>query len=80
MVSRFYKKFSGALLWLVALSFPYLVSQAQAIPANNGADSDSWFVQALNAGLDKYAAAQRLSGQDNMAASATAGAQSALTH
>lgn len=53
---------------------------SQAVPANNGGESDSWFVQALNAGLDKYAAAQRLSGQDNMAASATAGAQSATLH
>lgn len=49
---------------------------SQAIPATNGAGNDSWFVQALNAGLDKYAAAQRLSGTDDMAASATAGAQS----
>ena len=53
---------------------------SQAIPAGNGADSDSWFVQALNAGLDKYSAAQRLTGQDNMAASATAGAQSSTLH
>jgi hypothetical protein len=51
---------------------------SQAIPANNGAGADSWFVQALNAGLDKYAAAQRLAGQDTMAASAAAGAQAAL--
>lgn len=53
---------------------------SQAIGANNGAGGDSWFAQALNAGLDKYAAAQRLSGADNLAASATAGAQSAALH
>lgn len=40
MVSRFYKKFSGALLWLVVLSFPYLVIQAAGLPANN--DIETW--------------------------------------
>lgn len=54
---------------------------SQAIPATaTGSDSDSWFVQALNAGLDKYAAAQRLSGQDDLPASAATGAQSATLH
>jgi len=52
---------------------------SQAIPAASSAD-DSWFVQAVNAGLDKYAAAQKLAGQDNLAASAAAGAQATTLH
>lgn len=40
MVSRLYKRFSGALLCLVALSFPYLVYQARTLPANN--DIETW--------------------------------------
>lgn len=56
-------------------------SPSQAIPATATASTDdSWFTQAVNAGLDKYAAAQRLGGQDNMTASAVAGAQSATLH
>lgn len=57
-------------------------SPSQAIPVATATAStdDSWFSQALNAGLDKYAAAQRLTDQDTMPASAMAGAQSATLH
>jgi hypothetical protein len=55
---------------------------SKAVPAATATAStdDSWFSQAVNAGLDKYAAAQRLTGPDNLAASATAGTQSAALH
>src|SRR5262245_31221331 len=43
MLSRFYKRHSGALLWLVALSFPYLMIQAESVPANN--DIETWLPQ-----------------------------------
>jgi len=52
---------------------PGRATSTQALPAMTQADS-SWFAQAVNAGLDKYAAAQKLANQDNLAASATAGA------
>jgi hypothetical protein len=56
-------------------------SPSQAIPATSTASTDdSWFAQAVNAGLDKYAAAQRLTGQDNLTAGAVTGAQSASLH
>ncbi|HLJ09813.1 MAG TPA: MMPL family transporter, partial [Planctomycetaceae bacterium] len=40
MLSRFYKRFSSAILWAVALSFPFLVVQAQSIRCNN--DIETW--------------------------------------
>src|SRR5947208_14701268 len=40
MLSRFYKRFSGVILWAVALSFPYLYYEAQSIPCNN--DIETW--------------------------------------
>ncbi len=40
MLSRFYKRFSRLILWVVALSFPYLVYEAQSIPSNN--DIETW--------------------------------------
>ncbi len=40
MLSRFYKKTSGALLWLVMLSFPFLYWKAQSTPSNN--DIETW--------------------------------------
>ena len=40
MLSRFYKRFSVLILWVVALSFPYLVYEAQSIPCNN--DIETW--------------------------------------
>jgi predicted RND superfamily exporter protein len=43
MLSRFYKRFSGVILWMVALSFPYLVIQADSVPANN--DVETWLPQ-----------------------------------
>jgi len=57
---------------------PGRATSTQALPAMSQADT-SWFAQAVNAGLDKYAAAQKLANQDNLAASATAGAESANT-
>ena len=55
-------------------------SPSQATQTQTTADNANWFSQALNAGLDKYAAAQRLGGQDNAAASAAAGAQATTLH
>jgi predicted RND superfamily exporter protein len=40
MLSRFYKRFSSVILWAVALSFPYLLYEAQSIPCNN--DIETW--------------------------------------
>ncbi|MBS0265506.1 MAG: MMPL family transporter [Planctomycetes bacterium] len=40
MLSRFYQRFSRLILWCVALSFPYLVYEAQSIPCNN--DIETW--------------------------------------
>lgn len=40
MLSRFYKRQSAVLLCLVAMSFPYLLIQAQSLPANN--DIETW--------------------------------------
>ncbi len=40
MLSRFYKRFSSVILWVVALSFPYLVYEAQSIRCNN--DIETW--------------------------------------
>jgi uncharacterized protein len=40
MLSRFYKRYSTAILWLVALSFPYLLMQAESVPSNN--DVETW--------------------------------------
>jgi predicted RND superfamily exporter protein len=40
MLSRFYKRFSGPVLWLVALSFPFLVFEARSLPSNN--DIETW--------------------------------------
>jgi len=57
---------------------PGRATSTQALPAMSQQDT-SWFAQAVNAGLDKYAAAQKLANQDNLAASATAGAESANT-
>lgn len=52
---------------------PGHATQSQALPAMSQGDT-SWFVQAVNSGLDKYAAAQKLANQDNLPAAATAGA------
>jgi hypothetical protein len=50
---------------------------SQALPAMSQGDTN-WFVQAVNAGLDKYAAAQKLAEQSTTnAASTAAGAQAA---
>lgn len=43
MLSRFYKRYSTAILWLVALSFPYLLMQAESVPCNN--DVETWLPQ-----------------------------------
>lgn len=43
MLSRFYKRYSAAILWLVALSFPYLLMQAETVPSNN--DVETWLPQ-----------------------------------
>ncbi|MFN0053176.1 MAG: efflux RND transporter permease subunit [Planctomycetales bacterium] len=40
MLSRFYHRYSAAILWLVVLSFPVLLMQAQSVPANN--DIETW--------------------------------------
>src|SRR5262245_9363805 len=40
MLSRFYKRFSVLILWVVALSFPYLVYEAHSLPSNN--DIETW--------------------------------------
>src|SRR5258708_15581122 len=40
MLSRFYKRFSSVILWVVALSFTYLLYEAQSIPCNN--DIETW--------------------------------------
>jgi predicted RND superfamily exporter protein len=40
MLSRFYKRFSVPVLWVVALSFPWLAYEAQSIPNNN--DIETW--------------------------------------
>ena len=40
MVSRFYKRFSSLILWIVVLTFPYLAYHAQSIPCNN--DIETW--------------------------------------
>ncbi|MBX9640584.1 MAG: hypothetical protein K2X97_12870, partial [Mycobacteriaceae bacterium] len=39
MLSRFYKRYSAAILWLVALSFPILLVQAQSMPCNNNIET-----------------------------------------
>jgi predicted RND superfamily exporter protein len=43
MPSRFYKRFSPAILWLVALSFPYLLYEGQSVRCNN--DIETWLPQ-----------------------------------
>src|SRR5262249_14344064 len=40
MLSRFYKRFSGLILWVVGLSFPYLTFEAHSLPSNN--DIETW--------------------------------------
>jgi predicted RND superfamily exporter protein len=40
MVSNFYKRFSKHILWLVALSFPYLAMTAESMRSNN--DIETW--------------------------------------
>ncbi|GEM_PF-1596817 len=57
---------------------PGRATQTQALPAMSQSDA-TWFTQAVNAGLDKYAAAQKLATQDNLPASAAAGAEAANT-
>jgi len=57
---------------------PGRATQTQALPAMTQSDA-TWFSQAVNAGLDKYAAAQKLATQDNLPASAAAGAEAANT-
>ena len=59
-------------------AIPGHIASSQAVAS--ASSDDSWFVQAVNSGLDKYAAAQRLAGQDNLAASAAAGAQATTLH
>ena len=39
MLSRFYKKHSAAVLWLVALSFPYFFIQSHALRQNNNIET-----------------------------------------
>ena len=58
---------------------PHNVVPSQALHGQAQADQ-SWFVNAVNVGLDRYAAAQRLAGPEDLAASATAGAQSTALH
>ncbi len=40
MLSRFYQRYSVLILWVVALSFPYLVFEAHTLPCNN--DIETW--------------------------------------
>ena len=40
MLSRFYQKQSRTILWVVALSFPFLVMQTESLPTNN--DIETW--------------------------------------
>jgi predicted RND superfamily exporter protein len=40
MLSRFYRRYSGVILWAVALSFPYLAYEGQSIRCNN--DIETW--------------------------------------
>ncbi len=40
MISQFYRKYSKAILWGVALSFPVFAYQAEQIPSNN--DIETW--------------------------------------
>lgn len=40
MISQFYRKYSKAILWGVALSFPFFAYQAEQIPSNN--DIETW--------------------------------------
>lgn len=43
MLSRFYKRYSSTILWMVVLSFPYLLMQAESVPNNN--DVETWLPQ-----------------------------------
>ncbi|MSR56271.1 MAG: RND transporter [Planctomycetaceae bacterium] len=43
MLSRFYKRYSTALLWFVVLSTPYLFIEADSVPANN--NIETWLPQ-----------------------------------
>lgn len=40
MLSRFYNRFSRLILWVVAISFPYFLYEAQSLPSNN--DIETW--------------------------------------
>jgi len=40
MISRFYRKYGAPLLWLVAVSFPYLVIESENLHSNN--DVETW--------------------------------------
>jgi predicted RND superfamily exporter protein len=40
MLSRFYERFSGAILWAVTLSFPFLAYEARTLRCNN--DIETW--------------------------------------
>ena len=40
MLSSFYRRYSTHLLWLVGLSFPYLLVTAESLPSNN--DIETW--------------------------------------
>ncbi|MGQ0633963.1 MAG: efflux RND transporter permease subunit [Planctomycetaceae bacterium] len=43
MLSRFYQRYSRILLWLVVLSYPWLMYEAVSVPANN--DIETWLPQ-----------------------------------
>src|SRR5579872_7474725 len=40
MLSRFYNRFSRLILWVVAITFPYFLYEAQSLPSNN--DIETW--------------------------------------
>jgi len=40
MLSRFYERYSGVILWAVTLSFPFLVYEARTLRCNN--DIETW--------------------------------------
>lgn len=54
MLSKFYRRYSVHLLWIVALSFPYFFYKAETLPANN--DIETWLPEksAVRAQYDEF--------------------------
>ncbi len=54
MISRFYRKYGMALLWLVVISFPYLVIESERLKSNN--DVETWLPKGtdVRASYDRF--------------------------